>query len=359
MAYIYGTEFNDNDTEQWNGTSYQYYSRLEGTPYVDYIYGLGGDDKLYGHEGYDHLYGGLGNDFYYIEDTGDRVIELEGEGNYDRVYSPISYTLPANVENLALTPGYENNYGTGNDEDNNISGNDGNNVIDGGLGNDVLWGGVGYDTLIGGLGADYMNGGYGSDTYYVDDVRDKIFENANGGSDTVNSTISFSLTPSSGFWITANVEKLNLIGNTSINGTGNELDNRIIGNSAANTLNGAAGADTLDGKFGADTLTGGLGKDNFRFTTKETSDKIADFNVVDDTIQLENAIFTKLTTNGTLNAANFKVGTAAADSNDFVIYNKVAGTLLYDADGNGALAATQIATLTAGLAMSNADIFVI
>ena len=48
-----------------------------------------------------------------------------------------------------------------------------------------------------------------------------------------------------------------------------------------------------------------------------------------------------------------------ADSNDFIVYNTVTGALLYDADGNGAVAAVQIATLAGGLALTNADFVVI
>ena len=60
-----------------------------------------------------------------------------------------------------------------------------------------------------------------------------------------------------------------------------------------------------------------------------------------------------------LAADQFKVGAKAADANDFVIYNKATGALLYDADGNGANAAVQITTVGTGLNMTNADIVVI
>ena len=117
----------------------------------------------------------------------------------------------------------------------------------------------------------------------------------------------------------------------AINATGNSLANVITGNNAANQL------------------TSGTGKDIFKFITKGPSDKITDYNVPSDTIQLENAAFTALTT----------TGTQAGDINDFIIYNKPTGALLYDADGSGAATATQIATLSAGLGLTNADIVVI
>jgi Ca2+-binding RTX toxin-like protein len=74
-------------------------------------------------------------------------------------------------------------------------------------------------------------------------------------------------------------------------------------------------------------------------------DILTDFNPADDTIKLENAIFTKLTTVGILNAANLVIGTVALDANDYFIYNSNTGALFYDADGNGAGAAIQIAVL--------------
>ncbi len=106
-------------------------------------------------------------------------------------------------------------------------------------------------------------------------------------------------------------------------------------------------------------LTGGIGKDSFKFTTTGHIDTITDFSVIDDTIILENAVFAALTTTGKLAASQFRIGTNALDADDFIIYNNATGVLLYDGDGNGAGAAVQIATLTGGLSMTNADIVVI
>ena len=155
------------------------------------------------------------------------------------------------------------------------------------------------------------------------------------------------------------MENLILTGTAAVNGTGNGLANGMTGNSAANQLNGGAGNDTLDGGAGTNSLTGGAGNDIFKFTTKGHIDAITDFSVVNDTIQLENAVFTALTTTGILAASQFKIGAQALDADDFIIYNNVTGALLYDANGSGVGAAVQSATLGVGLAMTNADIVVI
>jgi len=161
----------------------------------------------------------------------------------------------------------------------------------------------------------------------------------------------------------ANLENLTLTGSAAINGTGNALNNVLIGNKGANELKGGAGNDILEGGIGNDTLTGGIGHDIFQLKNS-SQDTITDFLVGDDTIQLENSVFTRLTTTdltetGVLNAGNFNIGAAAADVNDYVIYNSDTGALFYDTNGSDSGGATQIALLGAGLALTHADFFVI
>lgn len=214
-----------------------------------------------------------------------------------------------------------------------------------------LTGGAGNDTLDGKAGIDAMLGGLGNDSYVADNTGDVVTENSAEGTDKISSKVTYTLP--------VNVENLTLTGALAIDGTGNNLANTIIGNTAANVLNGDTGNDKLDGGTGANTLTGGAGKDIFKFTTTGHVDMITDFIVADDTIQLENAVFTALTATGTLAVGQFRIGATALDANDFVIYNNTTGALLYDADGNGAGAAVQVAAIGAGLSMTNADIVVI
>jgi Ca2+-binding RTX toxin-like protein len=121
----------------------------------------------------------------------------------------------------------------------------GNDILFGLGGNDTLNGGDNDDLLDGGTGMDTMLGGAGNDTYVVDDALDVVTETLDGGADTVESSITYTLG--------SNVENLVLTDVTAINGTGNELDNVLIGNSADNILNGGTGADTLIGGAGNDT----------------------------------------------------------------------------------------------------------
>ena len=194
-----------------------------------------GNNTLDGGAGADTLIGGLGDDTYIVDRIDDVVVENAGEGT-DAVNSSISYTLGTNLENLTLT-GASVIDATGNELSNALVGNSAANTLSGGLGN---------DTLIGGLG---------DDTYIVDNAGDVVVESAGEGTDTVNSSI--------GYTLAANVENLRLAGTAAIDGTGNALNNVLTGNTASNTLSGGDGSDTLNGAAGADTLIGGMGNDTY------------------------------------------------------------------------------------------------
>lgn len=133
-----------------------------------------------------------------------------------------------------------------------LNGNGGDDFLEGGAGKDTLNGGEGNDDLDGGADPDIMAGGAGDDTYHAD-ARDTLTEAVDAGHDTVIASATFTLG--------ANFEDLELGGTGNINGTGNELNNRITGNGAANTLKGMAGNDILWGGDGDDTLDGGEGRD--------------------------------------------------------------------------------------------------
>ena len=227
---ISGTGNSNNNTITGNtGNNY-----LDGGAGDDTLSGGAGDDTLKGGAGIDKLIGGIGNDTYIVDDTSDVIQELVGEG-IDIVASSATYTLADNFENLTLT-GTANINGIGNTGDNTITGNDGNNKLSGGGGNDILIGGGGIDTL---------EGGTGDDTYVVDNLSDIIVELADAGTDTINSSIDYTLG--------ANVENLVLTGAGNLEGTGNDSNNTITGNTGNNTLTGGLGTDTLKGGLGDDT----------------------------------------------------------------------------------------------------------
>ena len=236
IGYVLGSNLEKltlTGTAAIDGTGNELNNTLTGNSAANTLIGGAGDDSLNGGAGADTLIGGIGDDIYTVDNAGDVVVELEGEGN-DTVRSSIDWTLGATLENLTLT-GSANRVGTGNALDNVLTGNSGNNTLYGLAGNDWLDGGAGADTLIGGTG---------DDTYVVDNAADVVTENAGEGTDTVQASVTHTLA--------ANVENLILTGSTAINGTGNTLDNVITGNSANNTLNGGAGADTLVGGLGDD-----------------------------------------------------------------------------------------------------------
>ncbi|WP_243374856.1 hypothetical protein [Microvirga solisilvae] len=142
---------------------------------------------------------------------------------------------------------------------------------------------------------------------------------------------------------------------------GSNSNNYVTGTSGNDLLKGNAGRDVLWGKTGSDLLTGGTQEDAFVFDTAigKDVDYITDFNVVDDTIRLENSIFTKLTKTGALSSSFFVTGEKALDANDFIVYNKSTGVLSYDADGSGSGAAVKFAVIENKVALTAADFIVI
>ncbi|PPC91471.1 MAG: hypothetical protein CTY35_13590, partial [Methylotenera sp.] len=227
---------------------------LNGGAGQDSIYGDWGNDHLIGNSGNDLLSGGFGNDVLdgsigtdtlvggegddtYIINTSSVIEEGLDQGN-DTVVTTLTYTLSSdsNIENITLS-GNSAIDATGNTYSNRLTGNSADNILDGKSGNDTLAGGDGIDTLIGGLG---------DDTYIVDTLTDTITELANGGIDTVQSSITYNLSGQ------LNVENITLSGTNEINATGNTLNNVLTGNSAKNVINGGAGSDTLRGGNGDD-----------------------------------------------------------------------------------------------------------
>lgn len=312
---------------------------LLGSNYNDFLTGNSAANVLTGGGGADNMAGGTGNDIYYVDNPGDVTTETSSLATeIDTVYSNISRTLYGGyVEKLYLT-GTNAINGGGNWLNNTLVGNSAANMLSGGGGNDVMNGWLGRDTMIGATG---------NDTYYVDDEVEVTLENVNEGYDTVFSSTNRTLGD--------NLERLYLTGTNSINGTGNKLNNVIVGTNTSNIP--FSGNNVLAGKYGSDTLTGGTGHDTFVFDTYPDGsiDTITDFyshfstgqTYADtDIIQLDKTFFTKLNNVAQLTwRLTCNSSGKALDSDDYLIYNTSTGALLYDADSNGSGVATQFATL--------------
>lgn len=320
---------------------------LSGTAKRDIMRGLAGNDTLSGLDGNDDIDGGLDNDRLYGNAGNDLVNGGDGD---DYVYG--------DAGNDTVIGGAGNDRLFGGDGNDSLDGSIGTDRLYGDAGDDILTGGTLANTLDGGIGVDTMTGGAGSDKYYVDDAADQIIELASEGTDTVYTTVDFTLAD--------NVENMVATGLDAVDGTGNTLRNRLTGNAADNVLTGLAGNDRLDGGLGDDDLLGGLGRDNltggagadeFQFAEFGSAnyDTVVDFNGLEDTIQLSAATFGLAV--GALQQAEFVVGTAATDAAHRIVYDQTNGDIFYDADGNGAGARQLIASLVDGTVLGYDDIF--
>ena len=245
-----------------------------GNTLANVITGNGAANLLDGGTGADTLIGGAGNDTYVVDNALDVVTENANEGT-DLVNAAVSFTLANNLENLTLTGTAAIN-GTGNALDNVLTGNSGNNTLTGLAGNDTLDGGSG--------GTDVLAGGLGNDMYVVNRATGiTVIESANEGTDSVRASVTYTLGN--------NLENLTLTGVAAINGTGNTLNNALIGNSGVNNLSGLAGNDDLTGGAGNDTLTGGDGADRYFYAAGDGADTLN--NSSTDTA-LDRLVFTNL-----------------------------------------------------------------
>ncbi len=248
-TYVLGTGLENlqfTSTLDATGTGNAVANSMVGGDGADTLTGLAGDDTLDGGAGIDSLVGGVGNDTYIVDDPGDIILELTGEGTDTVRARAASYVLPDEVENLVYI-GLGAFDGTGNALANSITG---------GTGADTLTGGAGADTLDGAGGDDVLAGGAGNDVYIVAAGSVTITELAGEGTDTVRTALA-------AFTLAAEVENLVFTGTGNFAGDGNDGDNLLTGGAGADTLTGGAGNDTLDGGVGIDSLVGGAGDDTY------------------------------------------------------------------------------------------------
>jgi serralysin len=366
------------------------------------IRGGSGNDTLEGGFGADTLVGGAGNDTYMISTDAekaatDEIVELAGGGIdtvtiNDQTGFAVAYTLAENVENLSYN-GFGDFIGSGNASDNVITGGAGNNTINGGAGNDtvVFYGERGdYTATKNGDGSVTLSGWQDNTVTGVE--RFKFFDTVLSFDQLFSEPLPPVIEPPV---VQPPVvqppvdqppvdqpppppppQEPNLSGNNGSNViNGDDLLNNVIkglggndkvhGYGGNDKLYGDSGNDYLYGGAGNDQLWGGSGKDSFVFdykpNAKTNKDVIKDFRVKDDTIRLDNKVFTKIGKDGTLKAGAFWTNNTgkAHDKDDRVIYDKNSGVLYYDADGSGKGAGVAFATISKNLSLTNKDFYVL
>ncbi len=331
-----------------SGTGNEMANRISGNSMNNVLNGRDGDDDLRGGTGDDVLIGSYGAD------------KLDGGAGSDAAdYSTSRNGLTVSLLSSKLNTGdaqgdtykaIENLTGSGfadslfgNNGANQLRGGNGNDGLTGYNGNDQLYGDAGNDVLIGGGGADALFGGAGTDTAsYASAGSGIIASLANGSINTGDAAAD------------TYVEVENL--------TGSAFDDYLYGNSGNNVIDGGAGNDILKGYAGNDHLIGNSGDDVFMFNTALNTttnvDSIQGYNVADDAIWLDDSVFKSLAT-GTLSASAFRIGSAAADASDRIIYDSSTGKVSYDIDGAGGAGAIQFALLSKNLALTYADFIVV
>lgn len=242
---------------------------LDGGLGTDFLYGGSGNDTISGGAGFDIIFGGSGRDTVdYSASTGAVTVNLQefwknsgGDAASDLITEMMTNLSngedPSAILTSALFLSLMQTLGSTGTETGftlsipdvilGVEGIVGSNFADtltGDAASNTLNGGGGDDVIDGGAGNDLMIGGVGDDHFFVDSARDRITETATGGFDSVDSSVSYTLS--------GHVETLTLTGTAAINATGNAQNNILNGNSAANALLGGAGADRMNGFDGND-----------------------------------------------------------------------------------------------------------
>ena len=146
----------------------------------DNLTGNSGNNIINGWTGADTMIGGAGNDSYMVDDAGDTVVELSGQGT-DRIISEVDYSLSdgQSIETMSIAGGSNGGLAvslTGNDLDQVILGNAADNVLVGNGGSDRINAYSGDDTVIGGAGHDTLFGGVGNDMFVFDTPFDGTYD---------------------------------------------------------------------------------------------------------------------------------------------------------------------------------------
>ncbi len=219
------------------------------------FYGTHGADNLTGNWGANLLIGRSGNDVLSGEDDNDLLL---GGMGADRMYGDAGNDeLHGQSENDTLYGGDGDDSLYGSWHDDTLYGGNGDDSLHGGSRDDDLFGQAGNDTLEAMTGNDFGQGGAGNDVIRGGPGNDTLY----GGS-----------------------------GNDLVAG-GNHSDT-LYGDAGNDTLRGQEGHDWLEGGSGDDILTGGQHRDSFVFTVNGGSDLVADFTDNQDSLYLDDALWT-------------------------------------------------------------------
>jgi serralysin len=394
---------------------------LRGTRASDTLIGLGGDDTIVGGRGHDILNGGLGDDLLRGGPGRDRLIGGLGQdwADYRDATTAVTVSLANAARNTGEALG--DRYSSiervrGGRFDDNLTGNSRDNVLEGVAGADILNGGRGFDfarykadptgvtasladpsvntghatgdtyisveglqgsdfadtligndannVLVGGRGGDTLDGRGGFDfvryDMYHTGSRGVVVDLANPGSNSGINALGDTYTEIEGVIGTRFSDRL--AGDDAANNLQGQAGNdRLLGGLGNDTMIGGSGNDNLNGGYGNDVLTGDAGRDAFTFDSAlnalENVDRIRSFSTKNDTIRLDDAIFTDLA-RGRLAETAFYRGAEAHDGNDRIIYDRATGALYFDPDGDGAAAQVQFARMTPRVSLKNDDFVV-
>jgi Ca2+-binding RTX toxin-like protein len=374
----------------------------------DAIQGFGGDDSLYGGLGNDSLVGGFGNDLI-ADDDGGRDILVGGSGNdYLQVRDQAGDTLfggagddVAYIDRREITTplsfAFNERTGVGS------SFNDGTELY--GIERLYLYSGAGNDTGTividpnrGLSDASQIGFGTGTDLLRIDFSQFTLAVTTSGMPFTPGSNARF-LVDDREVFSALSVERVEVRGSSSgdvlsgfslsdtlhgndghdvlsgdagndriFGGRGNDIliggagADRLVGASGNDAIQADAGNDTLSGGSGNDSLIGGAGRDTFIFDTRASRtniDTIDDFNPLDDTMHLRATAFGGLQA-GPLDPIAFasSLSGLATGSSHRILYEIGTGRLYYDSDGVGGAARVHFATVSPGLALTDADFLV-
>lgn len=334
-VYRFGTAANDvlsggTGADQLNGGDG--HDTLNGGSGNDLLIGGAGDDTLKGGAGADRMAGGAGYDLYYVDNSGDAVIELASSGESDAVVlTATNWTLTAGSEiEMVYMDGAR--FGlestavkaTGNEYGNVVIGNHLNNTLSGLGGNDQLDGGDGADIIYGGSGNDLINGDHSDDGFNgAEDSGDELY--GGDGDDVINGAAG-------GDHIQGDAGNDKLYGQDGYDSLYGGIGNDTLSGGAGNDiLAGDEGNDILIGGLGGDLMFGGLGADLFvYYSLAEVHGDTIDFEASEQFGSLDRFDFSRLDANVATTGINdaFKfIGGAAFSTTD------ASGQLRYVNDG--------------------------